>query len=103
LANFSAPVAAGLEKRRGGKLRFFDTKGGHDKMELEEKLICAYLDNPWANAEAIPDYSTAELLTAALAVQRYDLIPYHWKDPLFAYHKVLNSRQRSIVDRFRGW
>lgn len=72
-------------------------------METEEMLIKTYVSNPWENADAIPSYSASELVTVALAVQRYDLIPDNMPDPLDAYHTKLDSRQRSIVDKYRGW
>lgn len=72
-------------------------------METEEMLINAYTSNPWENADAIPSYSESELITVALAVQRYDLIPDNPPDPLDVYCTRLDDRQRSIVDKYRGW
>jgi len=75
---------------------------------MEEKLITTYANNPWVEPDSIPDHSTQELLTVALAVHRYDLIPYHWKDPLLAYRTVLNNRQTFLFillqpDRDSEW
>jgi len=47
-------------------------------------------------------FPNPERITLALAVGDYRLLPGECRDPLVAYHKHLNDRQRAIVNRHRG-
>lgn len=74
-----------------------------EMMDHEKFLILAYEETAWNSGTTIPDCPVSEHITVALAVKRYDLLPNDWADPLEAYHRRLDSRQRAIVDRYRGW
>lgn len=54
--------------------------------------------------EAVQRVSSSQRATVALATKQYDLLPGEWwKDPLLAYHRRLDGRQRTIVDHWRDW
>ena len=72
-------------------------------MDKEEKVILEYKAHGWKDGERIAAFSSSEIITVALAVDRYDLLPAIWSDPLEAYRSRLDDRQRSIVDTYRGW
>lgn len=72
------------------------------KIDKEENAILEYKSGAWEDGERIAAYSMSETITVALAINRYDLLPENWSDPLEAYRSRLDDRQRSIVDLYRG-
>ena len=72
-------------------------------MDKEEKLILEYKSGGWEDNERIATFSSSEIITIALAINRNDMLPAIWSDPLEAYKSRLDDRQRSIVDLYRGW
>ena len=69
----------------------------------EELLIRQLVAGEWGNAGDTPPCSPTELVTVALTVGRYDLLPDYYVDPLEDYFQVLDDRQREIVDGHRSW
>jgi hypothetical protein len=70
---------------------------------IEIPIITAYRTGEWSTEDDMPVCSQGTRICVALALGRYDLLPAPWTDPLAAYKKQLNDRQRAIVDISRSW
>lgn len=74
------------------------TSGG-----IEIPILSAYRAGEWSTESEMPNCSQDARICVALALNRYDLLPIPWTDPLAAYKMQLDDRQRAIVDISRLW
>lgn len=70
---------------------------------IETRLLNAYHVNDWSTEADMPDCPLDVRICVALALGRYDLLPAPWTDPLAAYRRRLDDRQRAVVDASRRW
>ena len=88
-------------RRGAGKnLRRRDAGEGSRK---EDILIRQFVTGEGSGAGDMPPCSPSEMVTVALAVGWYDLLPEHYADPLEDCFQVLDDRQRGLVNRHRRW